>query len=110
MSLLIAASKNDRNKIRKFLSWQPLVFIGTFAYSIYLIHAPIIQLTWQYIFHPLHLGSRTTFLLLIIFGAPLILALSYLFFLVFERPFMTNTQRKETLPELAHEAAISPAP
>ena len=95
--------------MRQWISWKPLVFVGTFAYSIYLIHAPLVQIAWQYGVNPLHLGSLMTFIILVVAGVPLILGLSYLFFLLCERPFL-NTKKHETMRELAQDAAISPAP
>ena len=44
--LLVALSKPGPSRVRNLLLWRPLVFVGTFAYSIYLIHMPITQLIW----------------------------------------------------------------
>ena len=107
--LLIALSKPGPSRLRNLLSWRPLVFVGTFAYSIYLIHMPVAQIIWQYGFHPLHKGFLPTYFLMIVIGLPLILSASYLFFLAFERPFL-NTKKRETLAETARAAALSPAP
>ena len=107
--LLIALSKPGPSRVRNLLSWRPLVFVGTFAYSIYLIHMPIAQVIWQYGFHPLHKGFLPTYFLMVVVGLPLILGASYLFFLAFERPFL-NTKKRETLAETARDAALSPAP
>lgn len=107
--LLVALSKPGPSRLRNLLSWRPLVFVGTFAYSIYLIHMPIAQIIWQYGFHPLHKGFLPTYFLMIVVGLPLILGASYLFFLAFERPFL-NTKKRETLAETARDAALSPAP
>jgi hypothetical protein len=46
---------------------------------------------------------------MIVIGLPLILGISYLFFLAVERPFL-NTKKHETLAETARDAALSPAP
>jgi len=107
--LLIALSKPGASRLRDALSWKPLVFVGTFAYSIYLIHMPLAQMIWQYGLHPLHKGFLGTYFLMIVVGLPLILGVSYLFFLAVERPFL-NTKKHETLAETARDAALSPAP
>ncbi len=91
--LLISAGRTQFNRARALLSGRPLVFLGTFAYSIYLIHVPIQQLFWQYALRPLKLAPLPTFGLLLVFGTPVILGASYLFFLACERPFM-NTKPK----------------
>ena len=95
MTLLIAASPDRRGLLHRALSWRPLVFVGTFAYSLYLIHAPLLQILWQYILFPMHLSETTVLLLLCFLGTPIIVGLSYLFFLAFERPFLNN-RRKAT--------------
>ena len=40
MSLLIASGYKSETRLHRALSWKPLAFLGTFAYSIYVIHAP----------------------------------------------------------------------
>lgn len=99
--LLVAISvpsekKAGRNWIKKVLSWKPLVFLGTFAYSIYLIHAPLVQILWQYVIVPLNISTYASTCLLLLVGTPVIIAMSYLFFLICERPFMSRQQKKAT--------------
>jgi peptidoglycan/LPS O-acetylase OafA/YrhL len=77
-------------RIVKALSWKPLVFIGSFSYSLYLIHAPLIQMLTQYVLEPMQLSRFTITLILLFVGLPIIIAISYLFFLLFERPFLTK--------------------
>ena len=107
--LLVALSKPGTSRLRECLSWKPLMFVGTFAYSVYLIHMPFAQIIWQYGLHPLHKGYLTTYFLMVVIGLPLILCASYFFFLAFERPFL-NTKKRETMAETARDAALSPAP
>ena len=117
------------------LSWRPLVFLGTFAYSLYLLHFPLLALGTS-VFSPpflhallghawvahtpmlarplaalaaLTLSLRFRFLLTTVAGLPLTLALSYLFFVAFERPFL-NTRRRETPAQTARDAVLAPAP
>jgi peptidoglycan/LPS O-acetylase OafA/YrhL len=71
------------------LSWKPLVLLGTFAYSIYLVHMPCLLLLnalvtaflpdWH---DPLHR------VLVLALALPLVIGLARLFFLAFERPFI----------------------
>ena len=107
--LLIALSKPGPSRVRNLLSWRPLVFVGTFAYSIYLIHMPIAQTVWEYGARPLHKGFLPTYFIMVFVGLPIVVGASYLFFLAFERPFL-NTKKRETLAETARDAALSPAP
>lgn len=108
MSLLILGSLDDGNRISKFLNYKPLVFLGTFAYSIYLIHAPLLQIFWQYVFTPLHDKPLAMFAALAIVGTPIIVGLSYLFFLLCERPFLGKG--KKNRESSVSETALQPAP
>jgi peptidoglycan/LPS O-acetylase OafA/YrhL len=88
--LIVAAGQPDRYKLLRFLSWRPLVFVGTFAYSIYLIHAPLLQVVYQYMLMPLHLSPSRSMAAMAFVGIPLIVALSYGFFLLCERPWLAR--------------------
>lgn len=83
---------NKKKSVLKILNWQPLVFIGTFSYSLYLIHAPLLQILSQYVLSPLHLSVLGKTCLILTFGTPLVVFISYLFFLLFERPFLISNK------------------
>lgn len=110
MSILICCTLPRQRHLRRVLEWKPLVFVGTFSYSLYLIHAPLIQMIWQYMIHPLHLPDTLTFGVLLIVGAPLILVTAYVFYLIAERPFLLtagNTKHREpNTPALAQSLDI----
>lgn len=112
MCLLVLLSIRSKNLLRRILSRKPMMFLGSFAYSLYLIHAPLIQVIWQYMLHPLHLSPTPTFVLLAVLGAPMIIAASYVFFLFCERPFMgpPGKQPPSTMSEAEVAAVINPAP
>lgn len=108
MALLIAAGTQPRSGLPAFLSLRPLAWIGTFAYSLYLIHFPALALFEKIALH-LHGFTRTgLFLTDMVFATPLIILASYAFHLVCERPFMTPRPRTERQAEVA--AVVSPAP
>ena len=85
--LLIGLSIAKRTLTKSLLCWRPLVFIGTFSYSLYMIHYPLEDIIFNYVVKPLHLSQETAFLLMVIVALPVIVLLAYLFFLAFERPF-----------------------
>lgn len=89
-----------------FLSWRPLVFVGTFAYSVYLVHVPVLQLLRVYGGGPLGLQGTGLLALLTGIGLPLVLGVSYLFYQCFERSFLgrgakTAPQRKSPAKAVA---------
>ena len=108
--LLVAAS--HEGLLQRILSWKPLVWIGTFAYSLYLIHFPIIQIVWQYVIEPCHLPSSVSLGLHWLLGIPLSVGIAYLFHVVFERPFMSKPGKPAPKTERQAELAAveSPAP
>lgn len=90
-----AAGRHETAKA--VMSWKPLVAVGTFGYSLYLVHAPLLQVVSQYVLGPLHLPAFTGFVLLATAGPGVIVLFAYVFFQVCERPFMTRPQPQRAL-------------
>ena len=87
-----AACENQSNPLLKFCELGPVVALGTFSYSLYLIHAPILAV-FALLLHnghapgPLALGCE------LIFAVPFAAAFAYHFHLIAERPFMLAKPR-----------------
>lgn len=88
MALVLSVAARPDGWLHALLSTRSLALIGVFSYSLYLVHAPLQQLIWQYALVPLHLGALPAFLLLAFVGCPAIVGFAYLFFLVAERPLL----------------------
>ena len=85
--LVSAASAPQSAFMPRLLGARLPVFLGGMAYSLYLMHAPLLQLVWQYALRPLRIAPLATFCLLI--GAlPLVVGGCWLFFLICERPLL----------------------
>lgn len=95
LCFLVAASKPVTSAGGRFLGSQALAFIGTFSYSIYLIHAPLLQMLVQYPLHALSERPMILFWVLALVGTPIIIAISYVFHRLFERPFMNTKPIRE---------------
>jgi peptidoglycan/LPS O-acetylase OafA/YrhL len=78
----------------RWLAWRPLVWIGGFSYSLYLIHAPLIQLIWQYGVLPLGFGDVASYLALLLIGGTLIILAAWGFWYLAERPFLNSRSTK----------------
>lgn len=77
-----------RGPATRLLSSRPLVWVGTFAYSLYLVHAPCLQLVQQYLIFPFRLSRAGQFVAVVLVGYPCIVVASYAFHRLFERPFL----------------------
>ena len=92
MTLLVVASSDVENLSRNLLSWKPIVALGRFAYSIYLIHLPLLLLAWKYGVQPLKLAPTAAFAMLLSF-CPVIIGASWLFYTLCEKPFIRHVSK-----------------
>lgn len=116
-TLLLMMTLRSQSGRRSFaltvLSWQPLVFAGSFAYSIYLVHILFKNVAFTLADHAAsYFGSGIAeTVAATVIGLPLVLGGSYLFHLAFERPFMSRPGTKVKTDTQAEAMAIaSPAP
>jgi peptidoglycan/LPS O-acetylase OafA/YrhL len=99
--ILVMSSRARSGVLARALSWKPLVAVGTFSYSLYLIHAPMLQLLWQYVLRPASLEPAAMFGFLMTAGLLIVLLASYVFYLGLEKPFMRSAGRVEKAPSEA---------
>jgi peptidoglycan/LPS O-acetylase OafA/YrhL len=88
----VAGARNERLLPVRLLALRPVVLLGTFSYSLYLIHGPLVDVTGAALAR-LHAGvpaSALAYALLV----PLVVAAAYAFYRVFERPFMSTEFRR----------------
>ncbi len=105
--MLVSATIQD-NSLRRILSWRPLVWIGGFSYSLYLLHQPFVNFYAHTARnHAMPPNVATWIFLLVI--APTIVMMSYGFHLLIERPFMSSPAPK-TERHMEEAAVNSPAP
>ena len=90
MCALIVCAQWPGNPLARLCAWRPVAWVGSFSYSLYLVHFPVQQLIWQDMVRPLGLSKEATFAIMVTIGTALIVLFSYLFYLVFERPFTTQ--------------------
>lgn len=105
---LVVTTRARSHALTRLLSGRALVFIGTFSYSVYLVHAPLLQLMWQYLLVPLGLTHAQMFAALMSGGALLVLAFSYGFFRLFELPFLRRrgASASDPTPSVAPAATV----
>lgn len=78
-------------------SWRPLVQVGAFSYSLYLVHHPVLQVLYS--LRPRWAVGEAPLAAYFFLCSPVILAACYGFHLAFEKPFM----RKMT-SQVRHDA------
>lgn len=87
----VLASTQSGGVISRIASWRPLVSVGIFSYSLYLVHEPLLRMAAALVV-PRHLSPAPQ--LLFQFLCPtVIIGFSYLFFLAFEKPFLRKSAR-----------------
>lgn len=101
LALFVAAARSRESLAARTLGWKPLAFVGTYAYSVYLMHTPIIAVIYlygfmPYVMVPFHLSNLSAMFALMGIVTPVVLVLSYIFFLFFERPFLKSSSRTKT--------------
>jgi peptidoglycan/LPS O-acetylase OafA/YrhL len=106
--LMASCAVRLRNPVRELLSFGPLCWIGTFSYSIYLIHSVVQLVFLNNLSIMSSLTSTTRFVLFVTACTPLILILSYLFYLVLERPFLSKRARNPALADVVPETSAEP--
>ncbi len=107
--LLISLETQGSRWLSWGLSWPPLASMAAFSYSLYLIHAPLLQVFWQLVEIPAGLGRPASLALIWLTGVPIIVLLSYVFHLVAERPFtpVPRSTRKQVRSQRRAAAHLS---
>jgi peptidoglycan/LPS O-acetylase OafA/YrhL len=96
--LVLAVTHNSF--LKRLFSWRPLVSIGIFSYSLYLIHEPFLRIGAALIL-PHHWPMFWNLACQIIILPALLIGLAYLFFLVAEKPFLRRPVKKAIEQEVA---------
>jgi peptidoglycan/LPS O-acetylase OafA/YrhL len=82
----------QRSPLLRILESRPAVGLGAFSYSLYLVHAPVIA-SVQPLVRALHLPPMPSLAAMFFLTIPAIVGVTYIFYLLFERPFMADASR-----------------
>lgn len=85
---LFHTTRSQRAWKEATLGSRPAVALGAFSYSLYLMHAPVLETLQQEVVAPLALRPLASFAVLLGAVLPVVLLICYGFFRVFERPFL----------------------
>jgi peptidoglycan/LPS O-acetylase OafA/YrhL len=89
--IFVASAVHPGWFVARFLGAPPFQILGTFSYSLYLIHAPSVALIWSVLV--LAHASATVWLVTWMCAIPLVLVASYGLYLLAERPFLSSSMR-----------------
>jgi len=89
--LVLAATQEGQ--VRRFVSWHPFVWVGTFSYSLYLTHEPFLYMAEALIL-PHHWSLGLVLLCQIVVLPTVLIGFGYLFFLVAEKPFLRRPVKR----------------
>ncbi|VEJ30946.1 O-acetyltransferase OatA [Rothia dentocariosa] len=78
-------------------SYNIFLKIGHYSYSLYLVHAPILAVTWLF-FNQYGYSELAMFIVTLIVGGMLSIILSYLFYLKFEYPYVGPRKIQKNSP------------
>jgi peptidoglycan/LPS O-acetylase OafA/YrhL len=92
---LAFVTRGVTSRTRRALEWRPLVSVGRFSYSLYLVHAPLLLLAWVFVVEPLDLPSGAALATMLGVVAPAIMAASHTFHVAVERPFLEHRSWSE---------------
>jgi peptidoglycan/LPS O-acetylase OafA/YrhL len=76
-----------------------VLHLGTFSYSLYLMHVPVLTVV-TLVGISLGITSIPAYLFMVAVGIPLALIFTYLFHLIFERPFMPTHLAQHEAPTI----------
>ncbi len=92
--LCYALTGAPRGPVYGILKWKPVAVLGAFSYSLYLMHHPIAQVL--YANRPPWAKDEVSLFWYFMACLPVILLSCWLFYLVFERPFMPKRSSKKS--------------
>jgi peptidoglycan/LPS O-acetylase OafA/YrhL len=78
------------SRTRRALEHKPLLSVGRYSYSLYLVHAPVLLVAWVFVVEPLDLPSGASLATMMGVVVPAIIAASYGFHVAVERPFIEH--------------------
>ncbi|GAA3575473.1 hypothetical protein GCM10022419_065770 [Nonomuraea rosea] len=92
--LLTAVATGRPVPLVRLLDTRPLRRLGSFSYSLYLIHAPLVVMLNRLVVAPLVPPGMSMFLLTLVLAVPVCVGAAWLFASVFELPFQRHRSWK----------------
>jgi peptidoglycan/LPS O-acetylase OafA/YrhL len=104
IALAIEERSGKRGFFVRFFAFKPFIFLGTFSYTLYLVHQPIVTV----IMLEAQRLAPTERIWVPVIAFPLIIAFAYGFARLFEFPFLSSYYRAGGEKALGHASAAAP--
>jgi peptidoglycan/LPS O-acetylase OafA/YrhL len=89
-----------QSSLTALLQWPPMLALGRFSYSVYLIHGPVLMLIYRRI-DSLGLTANARAAVMFLLAPPVALAVAWLFHRAVERPLMPATTKTASRASVA---------
>lgn len=93
-ALLVVVFFHPEGWLHRGLIWKPLVFVGMFSYSLYLVHAPIMEAMWVYGLKAVTGNPNLLCMEFILLSLAVSVPCAWVFHLFCEKPFLQIRERK----------------
>lgn len=104
-ALIVFVAHATRTRPRLLAPLRPVTAVGAFSYSLYLIHIPLLSAAGKFI-HDAQFSMTMTLVWFTLFGLPIALGYAYVWYCLFERPFLRAvTAGSATMRESEKKAA-----
>ncbi len=100
---LVVAAKSAANPLRRVLEWKPLVSVGTFSYSLYLIHGPLLIMVRN---HLPYVTNNNVAAIMCLIVTPACFVIGYGFYLLFEKPLGASKKPKSVAEPAKSELGV----
>lgn len=104
VAALISMGMGRAPRMVAAFAWTPLARLGAYSYSMYLVHAVLLQVVWAYGIQPLALSRGWQLAVGWLVVVPILIAASWVFSLFAERPFVRREVRKRATAKIASAA------
>ncbi|KAF0970019.1 acyltransferase family protein [Gordonia sp. YY1] len=100
--LIVSMQLGRASSAEKVFNWRPFATASAFSYTLYLIHAQLLQVFWQLVIRPFNLAATWQLVLLWLVACPLIVLISWGAARYMEAPFVRLAAKRSrtgtTLP------------
>ena len=88
--------------LHRLLSVGGLKWLGKISFSLYLMHFPLQAVFWKYFIQPFSFGRDESLYMMLSLGTIWCIIVSYLFYLMFEKPIVVLLKKRKNLQRSSH--------